>query len=127
MTHTIVSGDTFWALARKYRCNVDEITAANPGVSPTKLQIGQVIRIPNKKNNTKASTGGSGREYDPWKSDETDVLTRTIWAEARGEPSEGQAAVAHTVLNRANGTLHKGGLGSARESERTDLQEQCLC
>ncbi|CAF1237014.1 unnamed protein product [Adineta ricciae] len=30
-----------------------------------------------------------------------DTLTRTVWGEARGEPDEGKAAVAHVVINRA--------------------------
>ena len=30
-----------------------------------------------------------------------DALARTVWGEARGEPVEGRAAVAHVVLNRA--------------------------
>jgi N-acetylmuramoyl-L-alanine amidase len=29
-----------------------------------------------------------------------DILARTIWGEARGEPLKGQAAIAHVVLNR---------------------------
>jgi spore germination cell wall hydrolase CwlJ-like protein len=33
--------------------------------------------------------------------DERDVLTRTVIGEARGESPEGQAAVAHVILNRA--------------------------
>lgn len=32
---------------------------------------------------------------------EADVLARTMWGEARGEPDPGMAAVAHVVLNRA--------------------------
>jgi LysM repeat protein len=45
-THTIVSGDTFWALSKKYGCTLDAILAANPGIIPEQLQIGQIIRLP---------------------------------------------------------------------------------
>ncbi|CAF0809757.1 unnamed protein product, partial [Didymodactylos carnosus] len=38
--------------------------------------------------------------YDAQTADEIDVLTRTVWGEARGESEEGQAAVAHVILNR---------------------------
>jgi N-acetylmuramoyl-L-alanine amidase len=31
-----------------------------------------------------------------------DVLARTIWGEARGEPQEGRVAVARVILNRFN-------------------------
>jgi peptidoglycan endopeptidase LytF len=44
--YTIKSGDTLWALARKYRTTVDAIMKANPGIVPTALRIGQVICIP---------------------------------------------------------------------------------
>jgi LysM repeat protein len=50
-THTIVSGDTFWNLAQQYRCSLQAIQDANPGVTPNQLQIGQVIQLP----------GGGGR------------------------------------------------------------------
>jgi len=44
--HTIVAGDTFWALSQKYGVPLDSILAANPGVIPEQLQIGQVVKIP---------------------------------------------------------------------------------
>ncbi|MDD4797866.1 MAG: LysM peptidoglycan-binding domain-containing protein, partial [Eubacteriales bacterium] len=46
-THTIVSGDTLWQLARTYGTTVDAIVAANPGMTAgTTLRIGQVLCIP---------------------------------------------------------------------------------
>jgi LysM repeat protein len=45
-TYTIQSGDTFFHLAAKYAISVAAIEAANPGVVPTNLKIGQVINIP---------------------------------------------------------------------------------
>ncbi len=49
--HTIEAGDTFSNLALAYYkdgsdVNANKIAGANPGVEPTKLQIGQVISIP---------------------------------------------------------------------------------
>ncbi len=38
---------------------------------------------------------------DPQTFDEVDVLTRTVYGEARGESQDGQAAVAWVILNRA--------------------------
>ena len=46
--YTIKSGDTFYNLARQYNTTVEAIQAANPGVNPNNLQIGQVICIPEK-------------------------------------------------------------------------------
>ncbi|MBM3862613.1 MAG: LysM peptidoglycan-binding domain-containing protein [Verrucomicrobia bacterium] len=44
-THTIAKGDTFAVLAKKYGIPSSELLAANPGVNPTKLQIGQVVKL----------------------------------------------------------------------------------
>ncbi|MED4068654.1 N-acetylmuramoyl-L-alanine amidase [Priestia megaterium] len=45
-THTIVKGDTLTKIADKYGVTVDAIKKENPGVEPTKLQIGQIIKLP---------------------------------------------------------------------------------
>ena len=39
---------------------------------------------------------------DPQTLDEVDVLTRTVYGEARGESADGQAAVAWVIRNRAS-------------------------
>lgn len=44
--YTIRAGDTFYSLAQRYGTTVAAIQAANPGVNPNALQIGQQICIP---------------------------------------------------------------------------------
>ncbi len=44
--YTIKSGDTLFALAKRYNTTVAAIMAINPGIDPNNLQIGQVICIP---------------------------------------------------------------------------------
>lgn len=44
--YTIQAGDTFFKLAQRFGTTVEAIQAANPGVDPNNLQIGQVICIP---------------------------------------------------------------------------------
>jgi len=44
--YTIVKGDFLEKIAKKLHVSVKAITNANPGVEPTKLQIGQKIHIP---------------------------------------------------------------------------------
>jgi LysM repeat protein len=44
--YTIVKGDSFSTIAPKFHVSVKAIADANPGVEPTKLQIGQKIHIP---------------------------------------------------------------------------------
>lgn len=43
--HTIVAGDTMFALARKYTVSVDQIKALNPTVKVTALKIGTALRV----------------------------------------------------------------------------------
>ncbi|PKM82733.1 MAG: peptidoglycan-binding protein [Firmicutes bacterium HGW-Firmicutes-14] len=44
--YTIRAGDTFFNLANRFNTTVAAIIAANPGVNPNALRIGQVICIP---------------------------------------------------------------------------------
>lgn len=46
MPYTIKAGDTFYLIARTFGISVDALIAANPGVNPDRLQIGQVICVP---------------------------------------------------------------------------------
>ena len=43
--HTVVEGDTFGSLAKKYNTTSDAIQKLNPDVEPTKIRIGQKIRV----------------------------------------------------------------------------------
>ena len=45
-THTIKSGDTFWALSQKYGVSVADIQDANPKISPTRVKVGDKVLIP---------------------------------------------------------------------------------
>jgi len=45
-THTFKSGETFWALSKKYNVSVDAIKNANPKMNPTKIRVGDQINIP---------------------------------------------------------------------------------
>ena len=44
--YTIRSGDTLFALANRFNVTVSEIIAANPGIDPNALRVGQIICIP---------------------------------------------------------------------------------
>ncbi len=57
MSYTIQSGDTFFAIAKKLGFSVDALKAANPGVNPSSLQVGQVINLPGGGDNNNG--GGS--------------------------------------------------------------------
>ncbi len=44
--YTIVAGDTLFSIARRFNTTVDALIAANKGINPANLQVGQVICIP---------------------------------------------------------------------------------
>jgi peptidoglycan endopeptidase LytF len=44
--YVIQAGDTFFQLSQRFNVSVDAIIAANPGVNPNILQIGQTVCIP---------------------------------------------------------------------------------
>jgi LysM repeat protein len=44
--YTIVKGDILEKIAKNFHVSIKAITDANPGIEPTKLKIGQKIRIP---------------------------------------------------------------------------------
>jgi LysM repeat protein len=44
--YVVVKGDTFSGIAKKFNVSVKAIEAANPGVVPTKLQVGQKLTVP---------------------------------------------------------------------------------
>lgn len=46
MPYTIKAGDTFFQIARTFGVSLDALLAANPGVNPDRLFIGQVICVP---------------------------------------------------------------------------------
>jgi LysM repeat protein len=50
--YVVVKGDSFAKIAKKFSVSVKAIKAANPGVEPTKLKVGQKLSIP-------ASSGGA--------------------------------------------------------------------
>jgi LysM repeat protein len=44
-SHTIQSGETLSAVSRKYKIPVDSLMAANPGINPKTLKVGQKISL----------------------------------------------------------------------------------
>jgi LysM repeat protein len=58
--YVVVKGDSFAKIAKKHGVSVKAIQAANPGVEPTKLKVGQKLSIPASSGGASASavTGG---------------------------------------------------------------------
>jgi murein DD-endopeptidase MepM/ murein hydrolase activator NlpD len=47
--HTIQQKENFWNVSRKYKVDVDTILGANPGLTKLHAELGQTIRVPNRK------------------------------------------------------------------------------
>jgi tetratricopeptide (TPR) repeat protein len=45
-THTVASGETAIGIARKFGVKLSALEAANPGMNPSRIQIGQVLNVP---------------------------------------------------------------------------------
>ena len=46
--YSVAPGDTIAKIAKKFATRIDAIEAENPGLDPTKLKVGQKIKIPKK-------------------------------------------------------------------------------
>lgn len=94
--HTVKRGDTLWKISQWYGTTVNEIKRANNHWSDA-IYPGQklVITWPAAT----ASRGGSTYSARASASD-IELMAKLVYAESRGEPFEGQVAVASVVLNR---------------------------
>lgn len=45
-THTVVAGETAVRIARRYGVSLEALLAANPGLEPRRMRVGQVLNIP---------------------------------------------------------------------------------
>jgi len=57
--HTVMKGDSFYTLAKKYNTSPKAIASVNPGVDSTKLKIGQKLKIPPPSSSTPATAAGN--------------------------------------------------------------------
>lgn len=44
--HVVTAGETFYAIARRYRVSLNALQTANPGVTPERITVGQTVIIP---------------------------------------------------------------------------------
>lgn len=47
-THKVVAGETPFSIARDYRVNLNAFLAANPGLDPRRMQVGQTVNVPGR-------------------------------------------------------------------------------
>lgn len=135
--YVVQSGDSLWQISRRFGLPMDTVRYVN-NVWDSTLLVGQVLYLPTPL-----------RETVNLSPADLDLFARLVSAEAKGEPFEGQAAVASVVLNRvaspdfpatvrdvildysgsvpafspvANGQIYQPAVASAQEAVRVALQ-----
>jgi LysM repeat protein len=63
--YVVVKGDSFAKIAKKNGVSVKAIEAANPGVAPTKLKVGQKLSIPAAVRR-RGGAGNGGAQASGW-------------------------------------------------------------
>ncbi|NLL43231.1 MAG: LysM peptidoglycan-binding domain-containing protein [Firmicutes bacterium] len=95
--YTVKPGDTLYDISLAYGVSWKELAELNKIKDPTTMQIGTTLRLPA---DAKLRTLAPDETIVPISSQEKELLTRLVYAEARGESLEGQIAVAAVILNR---------------------------
>ena len=93
-TYTVARGDSLSKIAAKYDLTVSRLKEANNLTSDT-VYIGQVLLLPTAKKNI-----SSRAQYLSVNAEDIELMARVVYGESRGEPFEGQIAVAAVILNR---------------------------
>lgn len=59
MSYTVKAGDTLYAIAQAHGISLEALQAANPGVNPQTLQVGQKLNLPGGGSKPPTTGGGS--------------------------------------------------------------------
>ncbi len=93
VTYFVQPGDSLYKIANQYRTTIKDVKEAN-NLSSNLLRVGQKLNIPINSNKNENRYRLSVSE------DEMELLARAVYSEARGEPFEGQVAIAAVIINR---------------------------
>lgn len=106
-TYTVQKGDTLYLISQKYKMPLSDLRGAN-NIYTDSLDIGQLLSVPVPA----ASGSGSISENPPapygtaaYATEDLDLLSRLIMAEAQGEPYQAKVAIGSVVLNRVSSGL----------------------
>ncbi|HUO09861.1 MAG TPA: LysM peptidoglycan-binding domain-containing protein [Phycisphaerae bacterium] len=108
-TYTIQKGDTFGSLAKKNHTTSKAILAANPGVNPNRLKVGQKINMPSASSSASGSTGSSLGSLSGSTSVETFGSTATT-------PTTRPSKLHKGAATRGSHTATKGTKGKAPQA-----------
>lgn len=116
LIHVVEPGDTLWRISRFYDVTLDSLRLAN-NLSSDEIYPGQELLIPDPlgagRDTERPETVSTATlpsveggfvlpegEYTQQDLEDLALLARLVYAEARGEPYQGQVAVAAILLNR---------------------------
>jgi LysM repeat protein len=115
-SYTIQSGDSFSAVADRLGLDLNALLAANPGVDPQNLQVGQVINLPSKStglvfnlNDVARVLGVSVQDLQSLNPGISNNLTVGETIKAPGAPSGGQPGGGSGDLPGGTGGSSGGG------------------
>ena len=83
--YVVVKGDSFSKIAKKFGVKVKAIEAANPGVEPTKLKVGQKLSIPAPSASAAAPmAGGMAPRRNRWRGNVHGQIRRYLEQNCQG-------------------------------------------
>lgn len=85
--HLVQPGDSLWKISRFFGISIHEIKEAN-NLDGDLILAGKTLEIPGNPQRRTVSD------------EEITLLARAVYSEARGEPFQGQVAIAAVILNR---------------------------
>lgn len=75
MSYTVKAGDTLFSIAQSHGTTVEKLQAANGGVDPKKLQVGQVLKLPSS-----GAPAGKGKGYVQYGGPASNFPNPSEWA-----------------------------------------------
>jgi len=97
--HVVKPGETLFLIGKQYGVSAQQLQQHN-NLSSTNIYPGQTLLIPNNTNPARPTAALASRGALNVSREDLTLLARAVYSEARGEPYEGQVAVAGVVLNR---------------------------
>ena len=100
-TYVVKPGDTLFLISKQFGVSHQELQKINH-LSSADIRPGQTLKLPsnNVARTDRRVASASSRSGLSFSREDITLLARTVYSEARGEPYEGQVAVAAVVLNR---------------------------
>lgn len=59
ITYSIRRGDSLWSISRQFGVTIQDIVAANPGITPNSIQYGEKIMVPDRMSRGGAASGAA--------------------------------------------------------------------